>query len=84
VKSLRLEQKPIDSIEQWESVENPPLEHVCQDEKKGEDAHKANGGKGHGKPIKESPIIKITSKAQISRVELAREWISWSNNIFSF
>jgi hypothetical protein len=25
------------------------LEHVCQDEKKGEDAHKANGGKGHGK-----------------------------------
>jgi hypothetical protein len=97
VKSLRLEQKPIDSIEQGESAENPPLEHICQDEKKGEDAHKANGGKGHGKqrtrkselskycqPIKESPIIKITSKAQISRVELAREWISRSSNILSF
>jgi hypothetical protein len=49
VKSLQLEQKPIDSIEQRESVENPSLKHVCQDEKKGEDAHKDNGGKGHGK-----------------------------------
>jgi hypothetical protein len=49
VKSLRLEQKSIDSIEQGELAENPPLEHVCQDEKKGKDAHKANGGKGHGK-----------------------------------
>jgi hypothetical protein len=29
VKSLRLEQKSIDSIEQGESAENPPLEHVC-------------------------------------------------------
>jgi hypothetical protein len=34
VKSLRLEQKSIDSIEPGESAENPSLEHVCQDEKK--------------------------------------------------
>jgi hypothetical protein len=49
VKSLRLEQKSIDSIEQGKLAKNPLLDHVCQDEKKGEDAHKANGGKGHGK-----------------------------------
>jgi hypothetical protein len=49
VKSLRLEQKPIDSIKQEESAKNPPLEHVCQDEKKGEDAHNVDGGKGHDK-----------------------------------
>jgi hypothetical protein len=55
VKSLRLEQKPIDSIEQGESAKNPPLEHVCQDEKKGRSKY--------CQPIKESPIIKITSKA---------------------
>jgi hypothetical protein len=48
VKYLWLEQKPIDSIEQGESAENPAVEHVCQDEKKGKDAHKANWGKGHG------------------------------------
>jgi hypothetical protein len=57
VKSLRLEQKPIDSIEQGESAENPPLEHVCQDKKKGEDAHKANGGKGHGKQRTRRPEL---------------------------
>jgi hypothetical protein len=57
VKSLRLEQKPIDSIEQGESAENPSLEHVCQDEKKGEDAHKANGGKGHGKQRTRRPEL---------------------------
>jgi hypothetical protein len=49
VKSLRLEQKPIDSIEQGKLDKNILLDHVCQYEKKGEDAHKANGGKGHGK-----------------------------------
>jgi hypothetical protein len=57
VKSLRLEQKPIDSIEQGVSAENPHLEHVCQDEKKGEDAHKANGGKGHGKQRTRRPEL---------------------------
>jgi hypothetical protein len=57
VKSLRLEQTPIDSIEQGESAENPPLKHVCQDEKKGEDAHKANGGKGHGKQRTRRPEL---------------------------
>jgi hypothetical protein len=56
VKSLRLELKPIDSIEQGESAENSPLEHVCQD-KKGEDAHKANGGKGHGKQRTRRPEL---------------------------
>jgi hypothetical protein len=49
VKSLRLEQKPIDSIEQGESAENPPLEHVCQDKQKKEDAHSIDGGKGYDK-----------------------------------
>jgi hypothetical protein len=48
VKSLQLEQKPIDPVEQGESAKDPPLEHVYQDGKK-EDAHKANGGKGHDK-----------------------------------
>jgi hypothetical protein len=33
------------------------LEHVCQDEKKGEDAHKANGGKGHGKQRTRRPKL---------------------------
>jgi hypothetical protein len=33
------------------------LEHVCQDEKKGEDAHKANGGKGHGKQRTRRPEL---------------------------
>jgi hypothetical protein len=57
VKSLGLEQKLIDSIEQGESAENPPLEHVCQDEKKGEDVHKANGGKDHGKQRTRRPEL---------------------------
>jgi hypothetical protein len=57
VKSLRLEQKSIDSIEQEELAENPPLEHVCQDEKKGEDARKSNGGKGHGKQRTRRPEL---------------------------
>jgi hypothetical protein len=47
----------MDSIEQEELAENPPLEHVCQDEKKGEHAHKANGGKGHGKQRTRRPEL---------------------------
>jgi hypothetical protein len=34
VKSLQLEQKPIDPVEQGESAKNPPLEHVYPDGKK--------------------------------------------------
>jgi hypothetical protein len=71
VKSLRLEQKPIDSIEQGESVENPPLEHVCQDEKKGEDAHKANGGKGHGK--QRTRRLKLSFKELLAKYEKIAE-----------
>jgi N-acetylmuramoyl-L-alanine amidase CwlA len=48
VKSLQLKQKPIDPVEQRELVKDPQSEHVCEDGKK-EDAHKANGGKGHDK-----------------------------------
>ena len=48
MKSLQLKQKPIDPVEQGVSAKDPPLEHVCQDRKE-EDAHKADGGKGHDK-----------------------------------
>jgi hypothetical protein len=48
-KSLQLKQRPIDRIE-GKSAKDPPLKHVHQDgEKKEEDAHKVNGGKGHDK-----------------------------------
>jgi hypothetical protein len=36
------------------------------------------------KLAKKGPIIKIVSKAQVLEVELIRECISQSNNIFSF
>jgi hypothetical protein len=49
VKSLQLEQKSIDPVEQGKLAKDPPLEHVYQDEKKKEDAHRADGGKGHDK-----------------------------------
>jgi hypothetical protein len=49
VKSLQLEQKPIDPVEQGESAKHPPLEHVYQDGEKKEDSHKVNEGKGHDK-----------------------------------
>jgi hypothetical protein len=48
VKSLQLEQKPIDPVEQEESTKDSPMEHVYQDEEK-EDAHNVDGGKGHDK-----------------------------------
>jgi hypothetical protein len=48
VKSLQLEQKPIDPVEQGESAKDPPMKHVYQDGEK-EDAHNVDGGKCHGK-----------------------------------
>jgi hypothetical protein len=48
VKSLQLEQKSIDLVEQGESAKDPPLEHVYQDAEK-EDSHKVNEGKGRDK-----------------------------------
>ena len=49
MKSLQLKQKAIDPVEQGVLAKDPPLEHVCQDREKKEDAHKANGGKGRDK-----------------------------------
>ena len=57
MKSLQLKQKLIDPIEQGESAKDPPLEHVCQDRKKEEDAHKADGGKCHGKQRSRRPKL---------------------------
>ena len=48
VKSLQLKQRSINLIEQGGSVKDTPLKHVYQNGKK-EDAHKADGGKGHDK-----------------------------------
>ena len=49
MKSLQPNQKPIDSVEQGESAEDPSLEHVHQDEEKKKDSHNANGGRAHDK-----------------------------------
>jgi hypothetical protein len=49
IKSLQLEQKPIDPIEQGKSAKDPLMEHVYQDGEKKEDVHNADGGKGHDK-----------------------------------
>jgi hypothetical protein len=57
VKSLQLKQKLIDPVEQGESTKDPPLEHVYQDGKKKEDAHKADGGKGHDKQKSRRPKL---------------------------
>jgi hypothetical protein len=57
VKSLQLKQKLIDPFEQGESTKDPPLEHVYQDRKKKEDAHKADGGKGHDKQKSRRPKL---------------------------
>jgi hypothetical protein len=57
VKSLQLKQKSIDVIEQGKSAKDPSLEHVWQDGKKKEDAHKANGGKGHAKQRSRRPKL---------------------------
>jgi hypothetical protein len=57
VKSLQLKQKPINPIEQGESANDPPLEHVCQDREKKEDAHKADGGKGRDKQKSRRPKL---------------------------
>ena len=57
MKSLQLKQRLIDPAKQGESAKDPPLKHVYQDGKKKEDAHKADGGKGHGKQRSRRPKL---------------------------
>jgi hypothetical protein len=71
VKSLQLEQKPIDPVEQEKSAKNPLLEHVCQDGEKNEDAHKADGGKGHDKLKNRRP--KLSFKELLAKYEKIAE-----------
>jgi hypothetical protein len=70
VKSLQLEQKPIDPIEQGESAKNPPLEHVYQDGKK-EDSHKVNERKGRDKLKNRRP--KLSFKKLLAKYEKIAE-----------
>jgi hypothetical protein len=71
VKSLQLKQKPIDPIEQGESAKDPPLEHVCQDGEKKEDAHKADGGKGRDKLKNRRP--KLSFRELLAKYEKIAE-----------
>jgi hypothetical protein len=71
VKSLQLKQKPTDSIEQGESAKDPPLKHVCQDGEKKEDAHKADGGKGHNKL--KNRRLKLSFKELLAKYEKIAE-----------
>jgi hypothetical protein len=71
MKSLQLKQKPIDPIEQGESAKDPPLKHVYQDGEKKEDAHKADGGKGHDKLKNIRP--KLSFKELLARYEKIAE-----------
>ena len=57
MESLQLKQWPIDPIEQGESAKDLPLEHVCQDREKKEDAHKVDGGKCHDKQRSRRPKL---------------------------
>ena len=66
VKSLQLEQMPIDSIKQEESAKDPPLKHVYQDGKK-EDSHKVDGGKGRDKQRSRRP--KLSFKELLAKYE---------------
>jgi hypothetical protein len=59
VKSLQLKQRPIDPVEQEKSAKDPPLEHIYQDGKKKEDAHKADGGKGRDKLKNRRPKLSL-------------------------
>jgi hypothetical protein len=70
VKSLKLEQKPIDPVEQGESAKDPPIEHVYQDREK-EDAHNADGGKGHDKQKSRRP--KLSFKELLAKYEKIAE-----------
>jgi hypothetical protein len=71
VKSLQLEQKPIDPIEQGESTKDPPLEHVYQDGEKKEDAHKSDGGKGRDKL--KNRRLKLSFKELLAKYEKIAE-----------
>jgi hypothetical protein len=71
VKSLQLEQKPIDPVEQGESAKDPTLEHVYQDAEKKEDAHKADGGKGRDKLKNRRP--KLSFKEFLAKYEKIAE-----------
>jgi hypothetical protein len=66
VKSLQLEQKPIDPVEQGESAKDPPLKHVCQDGGK-KDAHKADGDKGRNKL--KNRRLKLSFKELLAKYE---------------
>ena len=66
LKSLQPKQKPIDLVEQGESVKDPPLEHVYQDGEK-EDARKANRGKGCDKQRSRRP--KLSFKKLLAKYE---------------
>jgi hypothetical protein len=67
VKSLQLEQKSTDPVEQRESAKDPPLEYVYQDGEKEEDAHKADGVKGHDKLKNRRP--KLSFKELLTKYE---------------
>jgi hypothetical protein len=66
VKSLQLEQRPIGPIEQEKSAKDSPLKHAYQDGEK-EDAHKADGGKGHDKLKNRRP--KLSFKELLAKYE---------------
>jgi len=69
-KSLQLEQRPIDAIEQKESAKDSPLKHVSQDGDK-EDAHKVDGGKSHDKLKNRRP--KLSFKELLAKYEKIAE-----------
>jgi hypothetical protein len=71
VKSLKLKQRPIDPIDQGESAKDPPLEHVCKDGEKMEDARKANRGKGHDKL--KSKRLKLSFEELLAKYEKIAE-----------
>jgi len=70
VKSLQLEQRPIDPFEQKESAKDSPLKHVSQDRDK-EDTHKVDGGKGHDKLKNRRP--KLSFKELLAKYEKIAE-----------
>jgi len=71
VESLQLKQRPIDPVEQGESAKDLPLEHVCQDREKKEDAHKADGGKGRDK--QRSRRLKLSFEELLAKYEKIAE-----------
>jgi len=70
VKSLQLEQRSIDPIEQKESAKDSLLKHVSQVGDK-EDAHKVDGGKGRDKLKNRRP--KLSFKELLAKYEKIAE-----------